>query len=222
MKKVVVPGELLSEERKRLGANVFVSEGKIYSKIFGIVDDENEAASVVPLEGKYFPKEGDTVIGVVTTSIFAGYNVNINSFYDAFIPKSASRDILAVGDVVKLNVDSVNEMREAKVSFPKRLFGGDIINITCVRAPRLIGKNNSMFNLLKNGTKNELIVGKNGRVWARGGNIELLKKLVNFIDQNSYKNELTNAVEEYLIKKEGFKKMEMNQNQMENEEGENN
>ena len=55
MKRIVVPGELLSEERKRLGGNVFVSDGKIYSKVLGIADDENERATVVPLEGKYNP-----------------------------------------------------------------------------------------------------------------------------------------------------------------------
>ena len=56
MKRIVIPGELLSEERKRLGGNVFVSEGKIYSKVLGITDDEGERATVVPLEGKYNPQ----------------------------------------------------------------------------------------------------------------------------------------------------------------------
>jgi exosome complex component RRP4 len=201
MKKIVVPGELLSEERKRLGSNVFVSDGKIYSKILGIVDDQSESANVVPLQGKYFPKEGDIVVGVVGQVMFSGYSVDINSFYTTFLPKSTVREPLAVGDVLKLNVDSVNELREAKVSFPKLLTGGELFNITSVRAPRLIGKNNSMFNLLKDGTKNELIIGKNGRIWARGGDISLLKKLIEFIDNNSYKNELTNAVESYLKEK---------------------
>ena len=104
-KKVVIPGELISQERKRLGSNVYVANGKIYSKVLGISEDSEERASVVPLEGKYFPQQDDVVIGVVTRAIFAGYNININSFVESFIPKSAVRDDLKVGDLISAKVE---------------------------------------------------------------------------------------------------------------------
>jgi len=202
-KKVVIPGELISQERKRLGSNVYVANGKIYSKVLGISEDSEERASVVPLEGKYFPQQDDVVIGVVTRAIFAGYNININSFVESFIPKSVMREDLKVGDLISAKVEYVNELREADLGFPRRMFGGDVIQVTAVRTPRLIGKSGSMLELLKQGTGCEIIIGKNGRVWARNGNLALLKKVVLFINDNSYKSNLTNTVEEFF-KAEGI------------------
>jgi exosome complex component RRP4 len=203
MKKLVIPGEMVSDQRKRLGSNVFVSDGKIFSKVLGITETDDERASVVPLEGKYLPQQEDVIIGVVTRVVFAGYGLNINSFTESFIPKSAMRDELRTGDLVSAKINYVNELREAEIGFPRRMFGGEVIEVIPVRTPRLIGKNGSMLELLKQGTGCEIIIGKNGRVWARGGNIELLRKVVLFINDNSYKTNLTNSVEEFF-KAEGI------------------
>jgi exosome complex component RRP4 len=203
MKRVVIPGELVSDQRKRLGGNVFVSNGRIYSKVLGITEENDEKASVIPLEGKYFPQSEDVVIGVVSRVVFAGYGVNINSFTESFIPKSAMRDDLRVGDLVSSKISYVNELREAELSFPRKMFGGEVIEVTPVRTPRLIGKNGSMLELLKQGTGCEIVVGKNGRVWARNGNTALLRKVVKFVNDNSYKSNLTNSVEEFF-KEEGI------------------
>jgi exosome complex component RRP4 len=203
MKKLVIPGELVSDQRKRLGSNVFVSDGKIYSKVLGITELNDEKASVVPLEGKYVPQQEDVIIGVVTRVVFAGFGLNINSFTESFIPKSAIREDLKVGDLVSAKITYVNEMREAEIGFPRRMFGGEVVEVTPVRTPRLIGKNGSMLELLKQGTGCEIIIGKNGRVWARNGNLQLLRKVVTFINDNSYKSNLTNAVEAFF-KEEGI------------------
>lgn len=197
-KKVVVPGELISAERKKLGSNVFVAEGKIYSKVLGITDDADEQASVVALEGKYNPRADDVIIGAVNRVVFAGYGINLNSAADSFIPSKAVRDQLKVGDVIMAKVDRVNELKEADLAFPRRLIGGEVIEIVPVRSPRLIGKNGSMLELLRRGTGCELVVGKNGRIWARNGDIVLLKKIVAFIEANAYKSNLTNALQDYF------------------------
>lgn len=204
MKKVVLPGDLISSERKRLGNNVFVSEGKIYASVLGVYDDEKDTATVVPLEGKYEPRTDDSVVGVVTRVIHAGYTVDINSYKESFIPRSAMRNELRLGDVIFAKVSEVDEMKEANLSYPKRVYGGEIIEINAVRSPRLIGKNGSMLDLLTQGSNSEVFVGKNGRVWAKEGNIDELKKLIKFVEENSYKSNLTNAVEAYV--KSGGKK----------------
>lgn len=197
-KKIVVPGELISAERKKLGSNVYVANGKIYSKVLGVSDDADEQASVVALEGKYNPRTDDVVIGVVTRVVFAGYGINLNSATDSFIPAKAVRDQLRVGDVIMAKVESVNELKEADLAYPRRLIGGEVIEIVPVRSPRLIGKSGSMLELLRRGTGCELVVGKNGRIWARNGNIDLLKKIVAFIEANAYKSNLTNALQDYF------------------------
>jgi exosome complex component RRP4 len=198
MKQIVIPGEVVSEERKRLGSNVFVSDGKIYSKVLGITDKENDTADVVALKGTYVPRRDDTVIGIVNRVVFAGYGVEINSFTSSFIPRKAMRQEAKLGDILVAKIEDVNELKEANLAYPKKLYDGEIIEIIPVRSPRLIGKNASMLDVLTNGTNCEIFIGKNGRVWAKDGNIELLKKAVQFINDNSYKSNLTNAVEELL------------------------
>jgi len=197
-KKVVVPGDLVSAERKRLGSNVFVADGKVYAKVLGISDDEGEVASVVALEGKYNPQPQDTVIGVVGRVVFAGYGINLNSYTESFMPKSAFREELKMGDIIVATISYVNELKEADLEYAKKLYGGDIIEVTPVRTPRLIGKNGSMLDLIRRGTGCEIIIGKNGRVWARNGNLPLLKKVVKFIEENSYKSNLTNTIESFF------------------------
>ncbi|MFA5357612.1 MAG: KH domain-containing protein [archaeon] len=201
MKEVVVPGQLVSEDRKKIGSNVYIANGRIYSKVLGITDTEGDFANVVPLNGLYMPVQDDVVIGVVSRVVFAGYGIDVNSFGSSFIPKSAMREELRMGDLISAKVSYVNELREAELDFPRKLMGGDVIEVTPVRVPRLIGKNASMLELLKNGTGANIIIGKNGRVWARDGNFELLKELVSFINENSYKSHLTSTVEEILKKK---------------------
>lgn len=198
VKKVVVPGELISAERKKLGSNVYVANGKIYAKVLGVNDDEDDNASVVALEGKYLPRRDDVIIGVVTRVVMAGYGVNLNSAADSFIPAKAVRDQLKLGDVVMAKIEDVNELREAELAYPRRLMGGEVIEIIPVRSPRLIGKSGSMLELLRKGTGCELVVGKNGRIWAKNGNMDLLKKVITFIEENAYKSNLTNALQDYF------------------------
>ncbi len=205
VKKIVLPGELLSSERKKLGNNIFVSDGKIYSNVVGVYDSENDTATVVPLEGKYKPRIEDSVVGVITRVIHAGYMVDINSFSESFIPRSALRDDLNEGDIIFAKVSNLKEGTEAELSYPKRVFDGEIIELNAARSPRLIGKNGSMLDLLTVASGCEVFVGKNGRVWAKNGNINELKKIVKFVEENSYKSKLTNAVEAY-VKKSGGKK----------------
>jgi exosome complex component RRP4 len=205
MKEVVVPGQIVSEDRKKLGSNVYVANGRIYSKVLGITDTEGEYANVVALNGLYMPVQDDAVIGIVSRVVFAGFGIDMNSFAASFIPKSAMREELRVGDVISAKVSYVNELREADLDFARKMQGGEIIEVTPARVPRLIGKNASMLELLKNGTGANIIIGKNGRVWARDGDIELLKELVSFIEANSYKSHLTSTVEEMLKKKKKLK-----------------
>ena len=87
VKRLIIPGELVTEDRKKLGSHVFINEGKIYSDSIGLVDDESDYASVVPLEGKYNPQPNDLIIGVISSERFAGYGVDLNGFYPSFISR---------------------------------------------------------------------------------------------------------------------------------------
>ncbi len=199
-KRIVVPGELVTEERKKLGSHVFVREGKIYSECLGLVNDESDFASVVPLEGKYMPMVNDIVIGIIVGEKFSIYEVDINSFYSATILKRELREVLKPGTIISAKIAKVNELNEVELIQPRMFFGGEIIEISAVKIPRVIGREGSMLNTLKDGTGSNLIVGKNGRIWVKGGNTDLLKKAVMKISREAHMDNLTNSITGFLMK----------------------
>ena len=200
MKKIVAPGEIVTEQRKRMGDHVYSSNGKIYSDVIGITDNESTMASVVPLKGFYMPKQSDIVIGLVVSELFSGFLVNIGSFSLSFMSKEGVREPLKRGSIVSVQVLRVNELNDADLSEPRIFYGGEIFSISPVKIPRIIGKNGSMLEVLKRGTNCNLIVGRNGRIWAKGGNTELLFKAIKMIEEEAHLPNLTNKVTEFLSK----------------------
>lgn len=194
----MVPGEIISEERKRLGSHVFIENGKIYSDCLGIAEVESETAAVIPLHGKYMPYAGDLIVGIIVSEKYSGYTVDINSFYSSFISKDEFREQLKPGTVISAKIDSVNEINEATLGDVRVFYGGEIISVSPVKVPRLIGKNGSMLTVLKNGTKSSILVGRNGRVWAKGGNINMLIDAIRKIEREAHMSNLTNTMDAYL------------------------
>ena len=167
MKRIVVPGELITEERKKAGENVYVREGKIYSEALGIADSESDIARVIPLQGRYMPKENDVIVGVVGDESFAGYTIDINSFCPAFFRKEGVRKKLKTGTMVMAKIVSVNEVNQVELEDIRPFLGGDLVTITPVKIPRIIGKNGSMLEVLTQGTGVQILVRKNGRIWVK-------------------------------------------------------
>ena len=198
MKKIVIPGDLVTEERKRTGIHVFVENGKIYSDCLGITDTESATASVIPLQGKYIPHVGDLIVGVVKSEKHSVYEVDINSIYSSYMSKRDIRDKLKQGAIISAKVDSVNEINEASISDVRVFYGGEIIEISPVKVPRLIGKNGSMLDVLKSGTQSSLLIGRNGRVWAKNGDLKLLKIAIKKIEKEAHLGNLTNKMEEFM------------------------
>ncbi len=200
MKKIVVPGEVITEQRKRTGEHAYSSSGKIYSDVIGITDNESMTASVVPLKGFYVPKTGDIVIGLVVSELFSGFLVDIGSFSLSFMSKDGVREPLKKKSIVSVKILRVNEVNDADLSEPRVFYGGEILNISPVKIPRVIGKNGSMLEVLKRGTNCNIMVGRNGRIWAKGGNVELLLKAIKIIEEEAHLPNLTNKITEFLSK----------------------
>lgn len=200
MRKIIVPGELVSSERKKIGQNVFTRNGKIYSQVLGLVDDSKEYASVVALEGKYSPKPMDLILGIVKAEKATGYTVDINSFSDSYISKRDIRDYLKPGTVVSAKVIRVKELNEAELSHIRIFYGGEVISVSSVKVPRIIGKNGSMLEVLKHGTNSSILVGRNGWIWTKGGNIPLLIKAIQKIEREAHLEELTAKMEDFFAK----------------------
>lgn len=198
MKRIVLPGEVVTEGRKRLGEHVFDQNGKICSDVLGIASVDNVLASVVPLRGRYAPHMNDLIVGIVAQTVHNGYLVDINSFYLAFVYQKELRDPLTVGSVVSAKVMNVSETNEVELGFVRVFFGGEILCVSPVKVPRMIGKNGSMLEVLKNGTGANLMIGRNGLVWSKGGSSALLAKALRKIENEAHLENLTESVKTFL------------------------
>jgi exosome complex component RRP4 len=198
MKRIVLPGEMVTAERKRLGEHVFDQNGKIFSDVLGIASVDNVVASVVPLRGRYLPRMNDLIVGIVAQEVHSGYLVDINSFYLAFVYQKELRDPLQVGSIVSAKVMNVSETNDVELGFVRVFYGGEIMQVSPVKVPRMIGKNGSMLEVLKNGTQANVMIGRNGLVWSKGGNVDLLRLALHKIEEEAHFEHLTESVKVFL------------------------
>jgi exosome complex component RRP4 len=128
-----------------------------------------------------------------------------------YIGRGELRDFLDFGDVVCAKVfsaDSSNVELTIKLRGLGRLSGGQLINVNPNKVPRIIGKEGSMVNLIKDASECDVTVGQNGQIWLIAEKIENeinAKEIIEFICENSYLSGLTEKVEEFVEKKFGKK-----------------
>ncbi len=207
MKKIVVPGELVSDERKRLGENVFLQDGKIFSNVLGIARVDGSTAYVVALRGSYRPQVNDLIVGVVSSEVYAGYFVDSNTVNSSFVSKKDLRDPLKPGTVVSAKVMDIRENGDLELGFVRVFYGGTVIEVPPMKVPRMIGKNGSMLDVLKNGTGCNLMIGRNGWVWVKGGDQQKLGMALELISTQAHLSNLTNRVADFLKSRVAEKKV---------------
>jgi exosome complex component RRP4 len=194
MKNIVVPGEKIDG---KIDSYVFRDGNNAYSMVLGVLDDRDDYVKISPLSGKYLPQMDDYVVGVITSVKHGGYVVDINSPYDAFL---ASRRDYREGDVIFAKVNNVNEVKSVSLSYEKRLYEGDLIEISPVKVPRVIGKKNSMVDQIKLKTSTEIFVGRNGRIWLKGGDVVKAQNAILKIEREAHTDGLTDRITEFLNK----------------------
>ncbi|MBU0636178.1 hypothetical protein KKE06_04085, partial [Candidatus Micrarchaeota archaeon] len=125
MKKIVLPGELVSIEQKRMGEHVFSQNDKIFADVLGIAHMDGPVAYVVPLRGRYTPKTDDLIVGIVAQTLHNGWLVNINAFYLAFVSNKEVRDNLQVGSILSAKIMDVSETKDVSIGFVRMFYGGE-------------------------------------------------------------------------------------------------
>lgn len=198
MKRIVTPGELITDKNKKVGGNVFIKDNCIYSSVLGILNESEDYVSIVPLNGPYVPEVNDAIVCIVKNVTSNGYVIDINAHNDCFFPKSLITKELRIGQMLFARVKGVDGSDITDLDNINILPVGNIIEAPSVKVPRIIGKNDSMLNVLKKYTLSNILVGRNGWIWSVSKNINLLEKAINMIILNSQKSNLTNTIEEYL------------------------
>ena len=216
-RKVVIPGDLLSEEAKRSGEGTFVKDGKVYSLLYGLANDRDRI-NVIPLAGKYVPAPGDNIIGIVKDITFSNWIIDINSPYDGLLhisefPMRIDADemskYLSLGSSTMIRIKDVDSTMKVELTLNDRKLGllktGRIVEINHTRVPRLIGKGGSMISMLKKELNCNIFVGQNGRIWINGGaeDMDLALKTILLIEKEAHTSGLTDRIVDFLKKEKG-------------------
>ena len=169
--------------------------------------------NVIPLGGRYIPNLGDTVIGKIIDLGSSNWLVDINSPYPAPLHVNEvpwrvefgdTARYLNVGEVLLCKILLVDETKRIQVTMKepglRKLQGGQIIDITHCKVPRVIGKGGSMIQMIKGYTNCRIFVGQNGRIWLDGEveNIVYAIRAIKIIEEEAQTMRLTERVKEYL------------------------
>lgn len=226
-RSIVAPGDLIAEGEFQIPWSPYYYKvgNRYYSSITGLIEVKENLFEIIPLEGhKYFPKVGDTVIGLVEDIEIYGWILDIKSPYSAYLPASALlgrsaspgedlRRYLNSGDYVVAKIETydrtVNPILSVKGKGLGRVSNGIIIDISPIKVPRVIGKNKSMLETLTSETGCEIIVAQNGRVLANCANKKIEEALVSaieLIERESHIKGLTEKIRKFMREKLGENK----------------
>lgn len=214
VREIVLPGEKIGNTKtEKAGHGTYIKDQDIISKFLGILKKYNDYISVIPLSGIYKPKKYDKIIGIITAVEKAGWIVDTNSPWKGFlslsegvrdfidIRKTSLKRFFDVGDIIYTEIVDVRSgdiQLSMKSPSARKLEDGVLIKITPSKVPRLIGKEGSMINSIKEKTKTIIRVGQNGVVWLTGENIEKAMDSIKLIDEKSHIFGLTNKVNNFL------------------------
>jgi exosome complex component RRP4 len=165
--------------------------------VVGMYDDESKR--IIVFNGPYEPKTGDVVIGVIEDIRGNGYSINIGLAINSYISARDFRETLNYGDILVAKISNYDES-DGNVELTEHsiLRGGIIVNISPFKVPRVIGKKGSMLDQIKEKTNSKIIVGKNGWIWIREGNVSLTRESILKIEKEAHTSGLTDKIAKFL------------------------
>ncbi|MCL7415634.1 MAG: exosome complex RNA-binding protein Rrp4 [ANME-2 cluster archaeon] len=214
-KKLVIPGDFLSDDVSKAGDGTYVQDRKVYSNLYGVAS-EKDKIRVVSLSGKYIPSSGDVIIGTVKSVTFSNWILDVNSPYEGWLNSSEyprridSSDMskyLTVGDSVMVMVKDLTPSMKIDLTMrnnrSRTINNGILMEISPVKVPRIIGRGGSMISMLKKETNCNIFVGQNGIIWLTGKDKDIEKAVnaITVIENEAHKQGLTERIGRLL--KEG-------------------
>ncbi len=217
-RRMVIPGELIAKGDIRLGVGVYKDGEEVYAATVGILDEKKGSIRVIPVTGKYFPRVGDFVIGVVEGAMFTNWSVDINSAYSGVLnandffrrvdPRETDLNtVLAPGTMIYAQVREITHSKKVFTTMLEReakiVKGGRVVEMSPAKVPRVIGRASSMLNIIRDESGCRVLVGQNGLIWIDGepGLVGIVEKAIEKIEREAHKGGLTDTIKE-LIKKE--------------------
>lgn len=212
-REIVIPGDLLDASGLKAGSGAYAEDGKVFAAQLGIKSVKSNFVNVIPLGGRYIPTAGDSVIGKVIDIGPSNWLIDINSPYPAPLHVNEvpwrvefgdTSKYLNVGDTLLAKVLMVDETKRVQVTMKeqglRKLSGGQLIDISYSKVPRVIGKGGSMIQLIKSHTNCRIFIGQNGRIWLDGEIESMVTAIhaIRMIEEGAQASRLTEKVKEYL------------------------
>ncbi|MGC8516417.1 MAG: KH domain-containing protein [Candidatus Acidifodinimicrobium sp.] len=209
---IVTPGEMLADEGVG-GSGTYTEGKKIFSKYLGTVMINKDWINVSQLNGAYIPKEGDEVIGKIAAVEGTYWAVDIDTSHycrlDAREANTGYRvedlsELMDVGDVVYAKIIRVGNDLSSSLGLRGGRYGklpaSMLIKFNPMKISRIIGKEGSMINLLRERSKCDILLGKNGVAWVSGDKIgmEAVLAAINVINEDSYTGDMSAKVRDIL------------------------
>jgi exosome complex component RRP4 len=213
---IVVPGEIIISGDDFLPGEGTRREGNdIVANKYGLSERVGKVVKIIPLSGAFVPRRNNVVLGRVVDYTHNGWLVDIDYAGNAFLPvaeaprfinKNELDSFMALGDMVSAKIWSTNG-RSIDLSLKGRglgkLEGGIVFRIGPSKVPRIIGREGSMTNLIKEKTGCNITVGQNGWVWVKGNGVDdeiKARKVIEFVSDRVYIDGLTDKVEGWFEK----------------------
>jgi exosome complex component RRP4 len=215
-RKVVIPGEIIVSGEDYLPGEGARREGNdVIAARFGLAEEAGRMVKVIAITGAYIPRRNNIVLGRVIDITFHGWLVDIDSASSGFLPleesprfvnKNEMDQFLAIGDVIAAKIWSV-KAKGIDLSLRSKglgkLEGGFMFRVIPNRVPRIIGREGSMINLIKEKTGCNITVGQNGWIWIKGESLDAeirTRKAIEFIAEKVCVEGLTEKMEEWFEK----------------------
>jgi exosome complex component RRP4 len=212
-RQLVLPGDVVGDKRSIPGPGTKKVGDRLVATSAGILQAQGEKVTILPMNGAYEPRPGDQVVGIVTEANTGNWIIDVRAPWLAPLHVSEApwrvdfgetTNYLKVGDAILCKILFVDEQKKVQVTLKDRnlskLEGGEIYEIPPTKVARVIGKNGSMLNLLKEYVECWLFVGQNGRIWLNGTPQEVLlaREVIQAICDQAHLDGLTEKIKAML------------------------
>jgi exosome complex component RRP4 len=215
-RKQVLPGDVIITGDYRPGMFVQRRGSDLVALRVGLAEIVRSDVKVIPLSGAYLPRVADQVVGKVVNVTGYGWEADINSAFLGYLPASfifgrdfspATHDLnsrFSMGDLLMAKIEAFDRTRDPQLSIRGPGLGkipkGDIVRISPMKVPRLIGRKGNMVKMISTLTRCEIKVGQNGLVVLSGPPEGVVRgvKAIELIEQDAHMADLAQRVEQFL------------------------
>ena len=214
-RKLIIPGEVIIKGKEYLPGEWTEKKGEeIIALRFGVAEEQDKLVKVIPISGPYQPRRGNVVIGQIVNIMGSGWFMDIDTPENAFLPvsefpryvnKGELAEVLPLGSVVVAKIFNMDKRGIDLTLRDRGSFGriedGMIVKVNSNKVPRIIGKEGSMINLIKEETGCNITVGQNGIIWISGKDTESelhAKEAIMFITEKFFLEGLTEEVKNWF------------------------